>query len=88
LRLKNIDLRIEILSYLNEKNETEYYPSCGFPVEIFIINENALINIYSKETLNASNFIFLSQIKYIADLSVTLKKMLFMGSYLLYDQYS
>ena len=78
MRFKNIDLRIEILSYLNEKNEIEHYPSCGFPVEIFIINENALINIYSKENLNASNFIFLSQVKYTADLSLTLKKILFL----------
>jgi len=88
MRLKNIDLRIEILSYLNEKNEVEYYPSCGFPIEIFIINENALINVYSKENLNASNFMFLSQISYTADLTVTLKKILFLGSYILYDHYS
>jgi len=82
------DLRVEILSYLNEKNETEYYPSCGFPIEVFVINENTLINLFTKENLNSSNFFFLAEAKYTTDLAITLKKLIFIGSYALYDHFS
>lgn len=85
---KNIDLRVEILSYLNEDNKLEYYPSCGFPLEVFVVNEYAAAHIFTKENLNHSNFVFFISVLFNADLAITLKKLVFVGSYLLHDQFS
>lgn len=85
---KKIDLRVEILSYLNENNKIEYYPRCGFPFEIFIISENMSINLFTKENLNSSNYIFFIKNNCIDDIAITLKKLLFIGSYCLYDHFS
>jgi hypothetical protein len=85
---KNIDLRVEMLSYLNEDNKLEYYPSCGFPLEVFVINQYAPVNIYTKENLNQSNFLFYTTCNYTQDLAITLKKLIFVGTYSLLDQFS
>ena len=85
---KKLDIRVEILSYVNDNGVVEYFPRCGFPLEVFVVSENTKINIYTKENFNTSTFIFHNQPSYTRDITVSLKKMLFLGSYLLYDQSS
>lgn len=84
---KKIDLRVEILSYLNDKNEIEYYPSCGFPVEVFVINQHAKITLFTTQLLNSTNFVFLSQKKNSKSIPITLNKLLFVGNYSLFDHF-
>jgi hypothetical protein len=85
---KKIDMRVEILSYIDHKGDKQYYPAMGFPVEIFVINQHSKPTIFTLELLNASNFVFLTNIASRVCFSVCLKKMLFLGSYLLYDNLS
>ena len=85
---KKIDFRVELLSYMNEKNQLEYYPTQGFPREVFIINEFCKVNLFTREGLNSSNFFFFSESAAVVNLAITLKKLLFVGSYTLYDHYS
>lgn len=84
---KKIDLRVEILSYLNDNNQIEYYPSCGFPVEIYIINQHSKINLFTTQTLNSTNFLFSSSIKNSQAIPITLKKLNFIGNYSLFDHF-
>lgn len=73
---------------MNEKNQLEYYPLQGFPLEIFIVNEFCKVNLFTRESLNSSNFVFFSESVAIVNLAITLKKLLFIGNYTLYDHYS
>lgn len=85
---KKVDIRVELLSYLNEKNQIEYYPNFGYPVELFVLVENSNINLYTKENLNSSDFIISIHNKHMPLSAIILKKLLFLGNYSLYDIFS
>ena len=85
---KKKDIRVELLSYINEKNEIEYYPRCGFPIETYVIIENTKTNLFTIENLNSSNFIFLTQNNVTNDIAAILKKLMFIGTYTLFDHFS
>ena len=76
------------MSYLNEKNQIEYYPNFGYPVELFVLVENSNINLYTKENLNSSDFIISIHNKHMPLSAIILKKLLFLGNYSLYDIFS
>lgn len=82
---KKKDLRIEILSYLNEENELEYYPTYGFPVEVFIISEHTKLNLLTSEHLNVANYLFFVSATDCRNIAIALKRLLFVGSYSLFD---
>lgn len=82
---KKIDIRVELLSYLNEKNQIEYYPNFGYPIELFVLLQNCNINIYTKENLNSSDFIVFVSTRFLPLVAVILKKLVFLGNYTLYD---
>lgn len=84
---KKSDPRVEILSYLNENKQKEYYPSFGFPLEIFIINEWTNVILFTKENLNTSNFFYFIPIFYKKNIAISLKKLLYIGSFSYYDHF-
>lgn len=85
---KSIDVRVELLSYLNDKNELEYYPRHGFPIEVFVINETTPTSVFTKENFNVTSYIYLTPTPNNPDISVTLKKLLFTGTYTVLDHFS
>lgn len=75
------------MSYLNEENELEYYPTYGFPVEVFIINEHTKPSLLTSEHLNVANYLFFVSATGCRNIAVALKRLLFIGSYTLFDHF-
>lgn len=81
-----LDSRVELLSFIGSDGNKYIYPRHGFPLEVFIIYENAASHFYTTSSNEVSCFTF--KLNSEINLSPVLKFFYNAGHFSLYDIFS